>query len=136
MAFDGLMARAVTTELRGRILQGKVEKVYQPEADVLVFTIHTKQGNVKLLISSGSSHARIHFVNEAPVNPPEPYAFCMLLRNERILLKVGCGITRDWTESPVSSVTVPIKIHTCGNADVRLLRRFREILFFFHNCNF
>ena len=96
MAFDGLMTRAVTKELRDRILQGKVEKVYQPESDVLVFTIHTKNGNVKLLISSGSSHARVHFVEEAPVNPPEPYPFCMLLRKHlnaaRILdvSQVGC----------------------------------------------
>ena len=80
MAFDGLMTRAVTTELREKILQGKVEKVYQPEADVLVFTIHTRQGNVKLLMSAGSSHARIHLIKEAPVNPPEPYPFCMLMR--------------------------------------------------------
>ena len=80
MAFDGLMTRAVTSELREKILLGKVEKVYQPEADVLVFAIHTKQGNVKLLISSGTSHARMHLVKEAPVNPPEPYPFCMLLR--------------------------------------------------------
>ena len=80
MSFDGLMTRAVTTELRDRLVQGKVEKVYQPESDVLVFAIHTKQGNVKLLVSSGSSHARIHLVKEAPVNPPEPYPFCMLLR--------------------------------------------------------
>ena len=96
MAFDGLMTRAITKELRDRILQGKVEKVYQPESDVLVFTIHTREGNVKLLISSGSSHARIHFIKEAPVNPAEPYPFCMLLRKHlnaaRILgvRQVGC----------------------------------------------
>ncbi len=96
MAFDGLMTRAVTTELREKILQGKVEKVYQPEADVLVFTIHTRQGNVKLLMSAGSSHARIHLVKEAPVNPPEPYPFCMLMRKHlnaaRItdVSQVGC----------------------------------------------
>ena len=80
MAFDGLMTRAVAKELRDRIVSGKVEKIYQPETDVLVFTIHTKEGNVKLLMSSGSSHARIHFVKDAPVNPAEPYPFCMLMR--------------------------------------------------------
>ena len=80
MAFDGLMTRAVAKELRDRIVSGNVEKIYQPETDVLVFTIHTKEGNVKLLMSSGSSHARIHFVKDAPVNPAEPYPFCMLMR--------------------------------------------------------
>ncbi|MBO5993991.1 MAG: NFACT family protein [Firmicutes bacterium] len=96
MAFDGLMTRAVAKELRDRIVSGKVEKIYQPETDVLVFTIHTKEGNVKLLMSSGSSHARIHFIKDAPVNPPEPYTFCMLMRKHlnaaRILdvNQVGC----------------------------------------------
>jgi hypothetical protein len=96
MAFDGLMTRAVTTELRDKILQGKIEKIYQPETDVLVFTIHTRQGNVKLLMSAGSSHARMHLVKEAPVNPPEPYPFCMLMRKHlnaaRItdVSQVGC----------------------------------------------
>ena len=47
---------------------------------MLVIAIHTKKGNVKLLISAGSSHARAHLIKEAPVNPPEPYTFCMLLR--------------------------------------------------------
>ena len=80
MAFDGLLTRACAREIRDRIIYGKVEKVYQPEADVLVFTIHTKTGNVRLLISSGSSHARVHFIDEPPVNPNEPTSFCMLLR--------------------------------------------------------
>ena len=80
MAFDGLMTRAVTTELRDRILLGKVEKVYQPEPDILVLALHTRKGNVRLLMSAGSSHARMHLVEEAPVNPAEPYTFCMLMR--------------------------------------------------------
>lgn len=80
MAFDGLMTRAVTRELQKSITMGKVEKVYQPEPDVLVLMIHTRSGNVKLLLSAGSSHARAHLIKEAPVNPPEPYTFCMLMR--------------------------------------------------------
>ena len=80
MAFDGLMTRAVVRELQYSITQGKVEKVYQPEPDVLVLMIHTRAGNVKLLLSAGPSHARAHLIKEAPVNPPEPYTFCMLMR--------------------------------------------------------
>ena len=80
MAFDGLMTRAVVRELQNSITQGKVEKVYQPEPDVLVLMIHTRAGNVKLLLSAGPSHARAHLIKEAPVNPPEPYTFCMLMR--------------------------------------------------------
>ncbi|MBQ7703529.1 MAG: NFACT family protein [Firmicutes bacterium] len=80
MPFDGLMTRAVTTELQNRIVMGKVDKIAQPEQDVLVFTIHTKNGNVRLLMSAAASHARVHLIGNNPVNPPEPYNFCMLLR--------------------------------------------------------
>lgn len=80
MAFDGIVTRAMVRELQDRILLGKIEKVYQPEADELVFHIHTKDGNVKLLASVGSAHARVCFITENPVNPPAPLAFCMLLR--------------------------------------------------------
>ncbi len=80
MAFDGIVTRGMTRELKEKILYGKIEKVYQPEADELVFHIHTKKGNLKLLASAGSAHARLCFITENPVNPPAPLAFCMLLR--------------------------------------------------------
>ena len=80
MAFDGIVTRVVTRELQEKILYGKIEKVYQPEAEQLVFHIHTKNGNLKLLASAGSAHARLCFITENPVNPPAPLAFCMLLR--------------------------------------------------------
>lgn len=67
-------------ELQNKIYLGKIEKVYQPENDELVFHIHTKTGNVKLFASVGSAHARLHFIEENPKNPPVPLAFCMLLR--------------------------------------------------------
>ncbi len=80
MPFDGLMTRAVTAELQNRIVMGKVDKIAQPEQDVVVFTIHTKTGNVRLLMSAAASHARVHLIENNPVNPVEPYSFCMLLR--------------------------------------------------------
>ena len=80
MAFDGITTCAMVRELNEKIYMGKIEKVYQPEADELVFNIHTKTGNCKLFASAGSAHARVHFIEENPVNPPAPLAFCMLLR--------------------------------------------------------
>lgn len=80
MAFDGIVTRAMVRELQNKILLGKIEKVYQPESDELVFHIHTRNGNVRLLASAGSAHARVCFISENPVNPPAPLSFCMLLR--------------------------------------------------------
>ena len=70
MAFDGIITCAMVKELQDKIYLGKIEKVYQPENDELVFHIHTKTGNVKLFASVGSAHARLHFIEENPKNPP------------------------------------------------------------------
>lgn len=80
MAFDGIVTGAIARELADTLLLGKIEKVYQPEPDELVFHIHTKQGNYRLYASAASDHARIHLITENPPNPPAPLAFCMLLR--------------------------------------------------------
>lgn len=80
MAFDGILTRAMVKELKDLILLGKIEKVYQPEKEDLVLNIHTRKGNVKLFASAGSSSPRIHLIDTAPVNPPVPLGFCMLLR--------------------------------------------------------
>lgn len=80
MAFDGIVTAAAAHELRDKLLLGKIEKIYQPEPDELVFHIHTREGNYRLYSSAASDHARIHLITENPPNPPVPLAFCMLLR--------------------------------------------------------
>ena len=51
MAFDGIVTNAVARELKDTLLLGKIEKIYQPESDELVFHIHTKKGNYRLYAS-------------------------------------------------------------------------------------
>ncbi|MBQ2748088.1 MAG: NFACT family protein, partial [Firmicutes bacterium] len=80
MAFDGLVTRAITKELAQKIEYGKIEKIYQPDIDELVFNIHTKTGNVKLYASCNPSHARVHFTEQSFDNPAVPLSFCMLMR--------------------------------------------------------
>lgn len=80
MAFDGIITCAMTRELQDKIYLGKIEKVYQPESDELVFHIHTRKGNLKLYASTNSSRAGIHFIDENLPNPPAPLSFCMLMR--------------------------------------------------------
>ena len=65
MAFDGIITMAMVKELQDTIHLGKIEKVYQPESDELVFNIHTKNGNVKLFASASSSSPRIHFIDQS-----------------------------------------------------------------------
>ncbi len=71
-------------ELRQCLLMGKIDKVQQPTKDELVISVHSKAGNKKLYASVLSSSPRVHLINEAPVSPPTPFAFCMLMRKHLV----------------------------------------------------
>lgn len=80
MPFDGMAAYAAAAELRRNLILGKIEKIYQPQPEQLLFNIHTKEGKRKLFISASASHSGIYLVDTAPENPAEPPTFCMVLR--------------------------------------------------------
>jgi Predicted RNA-binding protein homologous to eukaryotic snRNP len=80
MSFDGMVTGAVVHQLSRMLTGGKIEKIYQPEADEIVLNIHAARDNHKLYISSNSSHARMHLITETTSNPQNPLGFCMLLR--------------------------------------------------------
>ena len=84
MAFDGIITRAMVTELRRELLHGKIDKIHQPLKEELVFTVHTLSGNKRLFASAGSTAPRVHLINESPANPPSPSPFCMLLRKHLV----------------------------------------------------
>ncbi|MDD2189563.1 MAG: NFACT RNA binding domain-containing protein [Eubacteriales bacterium] len=80
MSFDGMVTGAVVHQLQKLLIGGKIEKIYQPEADEIILNIHSGRENHKLYISANSSHSRIHLISETTANPLNPMGFCMLLR--------------------------------------------------------
>lgn len=80
MSFDGMVTGAIARQLNEKLTGGKIEKIYQPEADEIILYIHSGRENYKLYISVNSSHARMHFINTKDSNPQNPMGFCMLLR--------------------------------------------------------
>ncbi|HML37596.1 MAG TPA: NFACT RNA binding domain-containing protein [Bacillota bacterium] len=80
MSFDGMVTGAVAYQLNRVLAGGKIEKIYQPEADEIIMNVHSAKDNYKLYISSNSSHARFHLIAETTSNPLNPMGFCMLLR--------------------------------------------------------
>lgn len=81
MNFDGFVTAAVVAELQATLAGGRIEKIYQPEPDELVFHIHNGKNKRRLYLSVSGSHARIHLLAEGEAdNPQNPFAFCMLLR--------------------------------------------------------
>lgn len=80
MAFDGLMVKAITQELSTQIINGRIERVLQPDRDEIILQIRKPGETLRLLISFHSELARIHLTTENKNNPVAPPAFCMLLR--------------------------------------------------------
>ena len=80
MAFDATYLSCVLEELRQRCGDGKVEKIYQPSRDTLIFGLRGRQGREKLLIAANPTAPRLHLTAASPENPAEPPMFCMFLR--------------------------------------------------------
>lgn len=80
MSYDGIVVKSVVLELNSLLLGGRIEKVYQPEADELILNIRNRNINYKLLISASSSNARVYITETTKNNPKSPPMFCMLLR--------------------------------------------------------
>ena len=79
MAFDGIMMTMVKKELKRELLGAKVNQIYQPARDELVFSFRTHEGVKKLLIRLSDS-PRVHISACSIENPPVPPMMCMLLR--------------------------------------------------------
>jgi predicted ribosome quality control (RQC) complex YloA/Tae2 family protein len=80
MPLDGVTVSAIVHELREKILDGRVDKIYQPESDEIILQIRAKGANRKLLMSAGNAQPRVHLTQYNKDNPMKPPQFCMVLR--------------------------------------------------------
>ena len=84
MPLDAICLAAVREELSERIVGMKIDKVQQPERDIIILTLRGMGASCRLLISAGSGGARIHLTEHQFENPASPPMFCMLLRKHLI----------------------------------------------------
>lgn len=80
MPLDAITLTAVTEELSRRAVGMKIDKVQQPERDVIILSLRGMGENFRLLVSAGVGTARVHVTNASFENPQTPPMFCMLLR--------------------------------------------------------
>ena len=80
MAFDAQYLSCVLKEMEEKCASARVEKIYQPSRDTLIFLLRCQQGREKLLIAANPTAPRLHLTAASPENPPEPPMFCMFLR--------------------------------------------------------
>ena len=80
MAFDGVTIAAVVSELKNKILGGRIYKIHQPETDELCLIIKNNKDNIRLLISADAGLPLVYITETAKENPATAPNFCMLLR--------------------------------------------------------
>jgi len=80
MAFDACIVRLLTNELCEKLINGRIDKIHQPEKDEITIHIRTITDSYKLVLSASSAHPRVHFTNTSKKNPISAPMFCMLLR--------------------------------------------------------
>lgn len=80
MAFDAVTVRCITEELCEKLVNGRIDKIHQPEKDEITINIRTLTDSYKLVLSASSAHPRVHFTEVSKKNPITAPMFCMLLR--------------------------------------------------------
>ncbi len=80
MPFDGSVVNSIVHELNNKLVNGKIDKIYQPEKDELIISVRSYKDTCKLLLSASSTYPRVHLTEENKSNPSVPPSFCMLLR--------------------------------------------------------
>lgn len=80
MSFDGAFLRHLIFELRDKILNSRVCRIYQPDKFHIILHLKSNSENFKLLISSSPNSPRVHLTKNNIENPQQPPMFCMLLR--------------------------------------------------------
>lgn len=89
MALDGIVLSSIIAELNNLLVDGRVDKISQPEKDELIISIRNNRISYKLLLSAQANFPRLHLTTIQKNNPITAPSFCMILRkylnNARII---------------------------------------------------
>ncbi|MGN0152043.1 MAG: NFACT family protein [Wujia sp.] len=84
MALDGIAIAGIVSELKNKLVGGRIYKIYQPEVDEICLVIknRTAAGNTteKLVLSADASLPLMYLTARSKENPASAPNFCMLLR--------------------------------------------------------
>ena len=84
MAFDGIVTKSIVSELNKFILDGKINKVFEPNKNEIILGIYNKGKNYALNCAISVDNYRINLTTNSKPNPLNAPNFCMLLRKHII----------------------------------------------------
>lgn len=95
MAFDGIVINSVINELNSCLIDGKINKVFEPNKNELILGIYANSKNYALYISIDSNNYRLHLTTSSKPNPYNALNFCMFLRKHIIGYKIKSIVSYD-----------------------------------------
>lgn len=80
MAFDGVTVAAIVKELNDKLIDGRINKIAQPEKDELLLTLKAGGEQLRLILSANPTLPLVYFTDENKISPATAPSFTMLLR--------------------------------------------------------
>ena len=80
MAFDGLFIHSLLNDVKPKIVNSRLSKIYQPFEQDLVLTFRKDRKNIQLLLSANAQYPRFYITNQTITNPDKAPTFVMVLR--------------------------------------------------------
>ena len=93
MAYDGLVNYSIVKELKNKIINGKIDKIFEPNFEEILLGIYSNGNKYALDLVVSSNYYRANLTTNAKPNPSQAPNFCMTLR--KYLL--GTHITNIYT---------------------------------------
>ncbi len=87
MAFDGIVIKAITSELQ-QVIGARIDKIYEPNKNDIVLGFYLNGNNYALNICTNAQNYRFHLTTHPKPNPKNALNFCMLLRKHLIGLRI------------------------------------------------
>ena len=112
MAFDGIVTKAIVTELQ-ELVGSKIDKVHEPDKNTIVLGLYSQGKNYALNICIDAHNCRLNLTTHNKLNPLVAPNFCMLLRKHLIGGKIS-GISMQGLERIV-------------NIEIEIINEFNEI---------
>ena len=94
MAFDGIVTKAIATEI-SELRGARIDKVFQPNKNEIILGLYLNKKNYAIDVCIDSQNCRINLTTNSKPNPQVAPNFCMLLRKNLIGLKLKNIITFD-----------------------------------------
>ena len=80
MAYDGLVNYSIVKELTNKILNGKIDKIFEPNFEEVILGIYSNGVKYALNLVISSNYYRANLTTKSKQNPIEAPNFCMTLR--------------------------------------------------------